>query len=156
MRREAPFHGSLVCSVDDSDNARAAARVAARLSEKLRLKVVLVHVSQVPTLVGSRALGSREPSDASVSPDDDKRAQSLLATVAVEEELGPVESRVEFGLPAEQLVRVSREEEAELIVLGSRGQGSLKAVLLGSVSMGVIARARCPILVVPPGAAAPA
>src|ERR671910_799501 len=150
MRREAPLNGSLVCGVDDSDYARAAARVAARLSEKLRLKVVLVHVSQVPTLVGSRALGSRDPSHASVSPDYDKRAQSLLATVAVEEALGPVESRVEFGLPAEQLVRVSQEEGAELIVLGSRGQGSLKAVLLGSVSMGVIARARCPILVVPP------
>jgi nucleotide-binding universal stress UspA family protein len=154
MRREAPLNGSLVCGVDDSDHARAAARVAARLSEKLRLKLVLVHVSQVPALVGSRALGSGDPLDASLSPDDDKHAHYLLAAVAVEEALGPVESRVEFGLPAEQLVRVAEQEETELIVLGSRGQGSLKAVLLGSVSMGVIARARCPVLVVPPGAAA--
>jgi nucleotide-binding universal stress UspA family protein len=144
------LNGSLICGVDDSDCGRAAARVAARLSEKLHLKLILVHVGEVPALVGSR-----DPANAaSASPDDDERAQFLLAAVAVEEALGPVESRVEFGLPAEQLVRVAEQEGAELVVLGSRGQGSLKAVLLGSVSMGVIARARCPVLVVPPGAAA--
>jgi nucleotide-binding universal stress UspA family protein len=142
-------NGSLICGVDDSDCGRAAARVAAHLSGKLRLKLILVHVGELPSLVGSR-----DPAGASANPDDDKRAQYLLAAVAAEETLGPVESRVEFGLPAEQLIRVAEQEGAELVVLGSRGQGSIKAALLGSVSMGVIARARCPVLVVPPGAAA--
>jgi nucleotide-binding universal stress UspA family protein len=74
--------------------------------------------------------------------------------VAVEESLGRVERRVEFGQPAEQLVRVAEEENAELVVVGSRGRSPMRAALLGSVSASAIALARCPVLVVPPEAAA--
>jgi nucleotide-binding universal stress UspA family protein len=40
-----------------------------------------------------------------------------------------------------------------MIVVGSRGRGAFKAAFLGSVSTSLIGVARCPILVVPPGAA---
>ena len=40
-----------------------------------------------------------------------------------------------------------------MIVVGSRGRGAFKAAFLGSVSGELIGVARCPVLVVPPGAA---
>jgi nucleotide-binding universal stress UspA family protein len=40
-----------------------------------------------------------------------------------------------------------------LIVVGSRGRGRFKAALLGSVSNSLVGLARCPVLIVPPGAA---
>jgi nucleotide-binding universal stress UspA family protein len=40
-----------------------------------------------------------------------------------------------------------------MIVVGSRGRGAFKAAFLGSVSTSLIGIARCPVLVVPPGAA---
>jgi nucleotide-binding universal stress UspA family protein len=152
MRRgspEAPA-GVLVCGVDDSECGRAGARVAARLGPKLGLRTVLVHVAEVPALIES----GRAATAASLSELDGKKAQYLLAAIAVEEHLGPVERRVEFGVAAEQLVRIAEEEAAALLVLGSRGRGPFKGALLGSVSTDAVATASCPVLVVPPGAAA--
>ncbi|MGH3062673.1 MAG: universal stress protein, partial [Gaiellaceae bacterium] len=41
----------------------------------------------------------------------------------------------------------------DLIVVGSRGRGAFKAAFLGSVSNSLFGVARCPVLIVPPGAA---
>jgi nucleotide-binding universal stress UspA family protein len=40
-----------------------------------------------------------------------------------------------------------------MIVVGSRGRGAFKAAFLGSVSSSLVGVARCPVLIVPPGAA---
>jgi nucleotide-binding universal stress UspA family protein len=127
---------SLVCGVDDSAYGRSAARIAARLAEDLGLRLLLVHVSEADGNGGG-----------------DHAAESLLATIVVEEGLGTVDRRVELGAPAQRLVAVAEDEDAELIVVGSRGRGALRAALLGSVSTEVIGAAPCPVLVVPPGVA---
>lgn len=54
------------------------------------------------------------------------------------------------GDPAQQLAMES--EVADLLVIGSRGYGPLKSVLLGGVSGKVVRTAACPVLIVPHGA----
>src|ERR687888_334827 len=51
-----------------------------------------------------------------------------------------------------RLADLADEEDAELIVVGSRGRGRFKAAFLGSVSNSLVGVARCPVLIVPPGA----
>lgn len=46
---------------------------------------------------------------------------------------------------------IAEQEDAELIVLGSRGHGPVRAALQGSVSAGVAANAPCPVVVVSAG-----
>jgi nucleotide-binding universal stress UspA family protein len=62
------------------------------------------------------------------------------------------ERRVVSGFAAERLAELADEAAAELIVVGSRGRGGFKGAFLGSVSTSLIGVARCPVLVVPPGA----
>ena len=56
---------------------------------------------------------------------------------------------VVVGRPAAEIVRFAREHEADLIVMGTHGYGSVKRLLLGSVADQVIRQAACPVLVVP-------
>jgi nucleotide-binding universal stress UspA family protein len=64
-----------------------------------------------------------------------------------------VETAVVLGNPVGDLVRQS--EDADLLVLGSRGYGPRRAVLLGGVSGRVVRKAACPVIVVPRGIETP-
>jgi nucleotide-binding universal stress UspA family protein len=57
-----------------------------------------------------------------------------------------VDHRVLSGNPVQALVDISKE--ADMIVVGSRGLGGVKGLLLGSVSTGVLHHAHCPVAVI--------
>jgi nucleotide-binding universal stress UspA family protein len=59
------------------------------------------------------------------------------------------------GVPADRLLEAVERDGAELLVVGSRGRGSIRSALLGSVSRRLTSEATCPVVVVPPGVAAP-
>ena len=48
----------------------------------------------------------------------------------------------------ESIVEVADKENADIIVIGSRGRSQFKKLLLGSVTNGVVTHAKCPLLVV--------
>jgi nucleotide-binding universal stress UspA family protein len=54
---------------------------------------------------------------------------------------------VEDRRPAEALVELSND--ADLLVVGSRGRGGFTELLLGSVSHATVLHAACPVVVVP-------
>jgi nucleotide-binding universal stress UspA family protein len=52
-----------------------------------------------------------------------------------------------MGLPADEILSAGRD--ADMIVVGSRGAGGFKKLLMGSVSSQVSHHARCPVVVIP-------
>ena len=52
------------------------------------------------------------------------------------------------GPPADAILNVADVRECDLIVMGSRGYGTLTSLLLGSVSHRVLAHARVPVMIV--------
>lgn len=50
------------------------------------------------------------------------------------------------GDPADEIVKFCREKGIDLIIMGNRGMGDLKGLLLGSVSHKVVQVAECPCL----------
>jgi nucleotide-binding universal stress UspA family protein len=60
----------------------------------------------------------------------------------------PLETVLVTGDPAERISELARERNARLVAIGTRGYGTVRSLLLGSVSAAVLRRAPCPVLVV--------
>jgi nucleotide-binding universal stress UspA family protein len=149
---------SIVCGVDGSPDSQTAVGVAARLAERLGAKLVLAHVVEV-ALVPYAAIGGAgaiapPPMIPPLREEQAEAGARLLERIAVAVGLGDAEQRVAVGLPAERLADLADDENAELIVVGSRGRGRFKSAFLGSVSNSLVGVARCPVLIVPPGVSA--
>ena len=113
--------------------------------------LVVAHVVQVAISRGVVPAG-RMPLMTAPSEAEIREGKNLLERIMLAEELGDADLRVAYGFPAECLADLADEEEADLIIVGSRGRGAFKTAFLGSVSNGLIGFARCPVLVVPPAA----
>lgn len=143
---------SVVCGVDGSDGARLALRVAASVARELEARLVVAHVVQPRP--AARGLGPTADQLAALPLDSLLAAgEALVDRILAEEQLFDVERRVLPGFAADRLADLADEEGAELVVVGSRGRRGFKAAWLGSVSADLVGVARCPVLVVPPGAA---
>lgn len=141
-----------MCGIDDSDGARRAVRVADDLARRLdaRLTVVTV-VSPVPFVPPEgRAAGGDDEREALLA-ERRARAGAILARVAREEGIpGDAALKVLAGDAAEVLIaEIGTAEGPALLVVGSRGQGAIRAAILGSVSARLVREAPCPVVVVP-------
>ncbi|MEO8326445.1 MAG: universal stress protein [Nitrospirota bacterium] len=63
-------------------------------------------------------------------------------------ECGKVSQHLEIGIPASAILSMAQHESMELIIMGSRGLGTIKEHLLGSVSHRVATHASCHVLLV--------
>jgi nucleotide-binding universal stress UspA family protein len=137
------------CGFDGSPGSYAALRWAAALARRrhARLEVVMV-LTRIPFggVSTAGALGYRSANDTLHQMLEEQMRTALTATAN-----GIVTSRVLVGDPAERLATASAE--LDLLVLGSRGHGPVRAALLGSVSRAAVRSAHCPVVVVTRGAA---
>jgi nucleotide-binding universal stress UspA family protein len=116
MHRRSGTNGTILCGVDGSDAGRAAAHAASAIAGRLGLRLVLAHAVDLPQRVVGRA-HLRQLRLA---------AERLLALTAEELCVEKIEFRVELGDAAELLAWVAAEEDADLIVIGSRAAGLLR------------------------------
>ena len=72
--------------------------------------------------------------------------EKSVAKVVGSPEADRVSQRAVAGHPAQVLLDAAAD--AALLVVGSRGRGGFRGMLLGSVSQNVVARAACPVVVV--------
>ena len=148
---------TIVCGIDGSPDSQAAVVYATELADRLGARLVLAHVvEQAPSAhatIGPPA--GATPPFFTTTTEREAAGERLLGEVAAATGIDGAEQRVVTGIPAEGLADLADDESAQLIVVGSRGRGPLRSALLGSVSTSLIGLARCPVLVVPPGAVLP-
>lgn len=73
----------------------------------------------------------------------------LAEKFAEDIKLVKVYQKVEFGGPHTSIVEAAERDGADLIVMSTHGRTGLSHILLGSVTEKVVARAPCPVLVIP-------
>lgn len=144
------FTKILYCS-DGSDPAVKAGKVAAEIAKRFDASVTALHVFHPPTNVYPAYDGAGFIIDPVYA---DKFAREVKDAVAMRTERSlkdngvQTEVRQETGYPADVIVEIADNEKFDLIVLGSRGLGGFKSLVLGSVSDRVVHHAHCPVLVV--------
>jgi nucleotide-binding universal stress UspA family protein len=137
----------IVCGIDGSSGSRRAASVASLLASDLDSRAFLVGVTGVGRLFRPLRLPRVRPA---------RQWRRMLRSLA-EEHCFPegTEVQLQAGDPAEALMAVAKEQDAELLVVGCRGQKRVRGALLGSVTSALMGEAPCPVVVVPPATVVP-
>ena len=134
---------NILIPVDGSDGSDKAVAQAVELAKIYEAKLNFLYVANINQLAINAAL-SHAILDAV------KNAGKTILTRAENMVPSEVESEnfLETGAPAAVILEFEEKLNADLIVMGSRGLGLVKGVLLGSVSQYITERAKCPVLVV--------
>jgi nucleotide-binding universal stress UspA family protein len=130
----------IVVGADFSSDSRRAVAYAGELAKALDARLTVAHVDEKAAFVpGSDLARAEEVSD-----------QANIEAVVGELVDRDVRARgvVRPGLPAQGLCDLAREEQADLLVVGTQGRGCLANVVVGSVVERVLRDAPCPVLVV--------
>ena len=135
---------NIVLAFDGSEYSNKALQCAKSITERFEATLWLVHVFRNPSdLLGytnyEKLYASRKSAAQAVL---DKALQKFGTTTFI------VNEELREGHEAESILKVAENCEADLIVMGTRGLGAVKGLLVGSVSRKVLHYAECPVMVV--------
>lgn len=138
---------NIVVAYDGSEQAEHALEMAANIALQAEARVALVYAfDPLPAWIGTPdfpiavAVEPRIAYSEALLDKAEKRLQEIG--------ISNVEQDILEGPPPEAIVQAADVRHADLIVMGTRGMGVLKGLILGSVSERVIGAAHCPVLVV--------
>jgi nucleotide-binding universal stress UspA family protein len=147
---ESIFPARILLATDGTEEGNVTVRTAVDLARKTGSELHLVYVGKVyrpPYYERPRGYETEEAVETAERAVLDKqvmRVESAGGVVAG----AHLKHRWPDQDPAERIVALAEEIEADLIVIRSRGFGGMKRALLGSVSDSVVRHAHCPVLVV--------
>ena|SRR5579875_1540429 len=144
----------MLVAIDGSKNATAALQVAVSLAKDYRAELIILHVLHVSSAVVS-ASSISGVSSASLQPvyENEEKSAKRIVDEAVEfarKHGANARGQIVNSTPSivEPIVETAANENVDIIVIGTRGIGGFKRLLMGSVSSGVVTHAHCTVLVV--------
>ncbi len=135
---------------DDSGPAlRAVKQVAATRDTMDKVQVVLLNVQHTDFFIERLVDGRKSEIERLEQPLREEGEKLLRKAAAVLEKAGVrCSSHVELGNPAPIIADYAKKYHCDMIVMGTRGLGSVESLILGSVATKVLHLARVPIMLV--------
>src|SRR3954449_3566594 len=145
------MYGSIVVGTDGSDTAKEAVRQASELAKAVGASVLLVSAYEPVPESRLRHERTEVPEDVSwmVNPREDVQAVLDGEADGIRKAgISEVETFAREGDPADAILDVAEEKNADLIVVGNKGMTGAKRFLLGSVPNKVSHHAPCSVLII--------
>ena len=156
-----PLFKKILVAQDGSESSQRAAQAALELAEKLKADLVVLHAISSPTSYYHSTIASPTGMSLPAPSQHEIDAYYAYARKVALGIVGETESKAKkqgihvkteiqeaVSSIVETIVNHASKENVDLIVVGTRGLGGFKKLLLGSVSSGIVSHAHCPVLVV--------
>jgi nucleotide-binding universal stress UspA family protein len=141
---------TILTAIDFSPASKRVISHAVALARGLHARIVLLNVVQPPTVISDYAplmeniveyvaIGEKAAA---------KRLAKLRTTLA--DEFLKAETELSTGAPVQAIIATAKKIAADYIVMGSHGHTAFYDLVVGSTTHGVLKRASCPVVVVPP------
>lgn len=140
----------ILCPTDFSEASYKALELACGYADHFAADLILIHVVEpIPTAVA----GPEPAMTFDVSSYEDHLMETnrehieRIADEKTPDEIN-VETRVIRGDPADEILKITNEEDVDLIVISAKGHSTVKELLFGSVAERVIRHSKSPVLTV--------
>jgi nucleotide-binding universal stress UspA family protein len=137
----------ILIATDGSESAQEAVEFGLDLAAEQNAKAFIVHVTPLVDVMPYANFGYVAPTLPHEFDEHDRELLREAVELAAKKGVD-VETTLLKGRPADEIVAFADTIDADLIVVGSRGHGSIASALIGSVSQGVLHESRRPVLVV--------
>jgi len=142
----------ILVPTDFSDEARIALDFAIQIAGKTSATIKLVHVFEYPVATAYTALdvGGPDPAESEVARemmDENKTQLTIMGEIARNKNV-MVEQEIKIGNPFINISSELKDEDVDLVVMGSKGSSGLDEVLIGSNTEKVVRHAPCPVITV--------
>jgi nucleotide-binding universal stress UspA family protein len=144
------FDKVLVAS-DFSEHSRVALTYGAEISKAFDAEVLLLHVVERPDLLSQLPPGGEGYFPPNLSEQQSQLAEQESQRWLADSQIKRGRILSASGTPFVEIVRCARDENVDLIVVGTHGRGPIAHIMLGSVAEKVVRHAPCPVLTVREG-----
>jgi nucleotide-binding universal stress UspA family protein len=135
----------ILIPTDGSDYSMRAAEQGVSIAKMLDAQIIVVYV--IDTIVLDQIKVTERETVEQELKEDGKRYVKYVIGLAEKENV-KVTSILAKGVPFEQIVHLAKEQNIDLIVMGTYGRRGAERILIGSVAERVIEYSSCPVLVI--------
>lgn len=139
----------IVVAVDGSDNAARAVKVASGIARRTGSDLTILHVVSFPAAVYSEEAPEQVTTIEKEARQEAEKFVSSSSSIAMQEGI-KAKTAIEEHLDSvvRGITEYAEKNGIDLIVIGTRGLGGFRRLILGSVASGVVHYAHCSVLVV--------
>lgn len=141
----------IICPTDFSKPALEGLKIGLEMVDKFDAELIVAYVIEPP---GWSGMTYAPPVSNLVDVSNAIREEAVKQLNKIQSEMIPEHVRYRLltveGKPAEEIVKLAREESAGLIVIATHGYSGLHRFVFGSVTERVVRTAKCPVLTVRP------
>ena len=141
---------TVLAPIDFSGASDAVVAEAAALANALPGRVVLLTVIQPPVITSEYAPMMENLSEIVAAGERAAAKQLGRLEERLKAQAIPTETVQVSGAPVAHIVEQAQKLGADYIVMGSHGHTAIYDLLVGSTTHGVLMRAKCPVVIVPP------